>query len=246
MQCRASSSLSELRARNSSSPHDAVLLRPLSRLRRRHRSPRRLRPLRRPAGLSLHPPRLPSPHDPPKLLAGLLEVPKPPTPNTPATAFPDHPRQIPSIVLVAGEEENPSYLALRVPQRQRRRLPVTPLPPASYRHRLPQQPANCSETTGPPIGFSYLGQTPDAQMCGENVHFQPPSCHLHLVQESVTQDQNVKFLLCFPAVRVSKLGTSLVTQWLRIRLLMQGTWVRALVQEDPTCCGAVKPVSHNY
>ena len=27
-------------------------------------------------------------------------------------------------------------------------------------------------------------------------------------------------------------GTSLVAQWLRIRLPMQGTWVRALVQED--------------
>ena len=27
---------------------------------------------------------------------------------------------------------------------------------------------------------------------------------------------------------------------------MQGTWVRALVQEDPTCCGATKPVRHNY
>ncbi|KAJ8794999.1 hypothetical protein J1605_018586 [Eschrichtius robustus] len=24
---------------------------------------------------------------------------------------------------------------------------------------------------------------------------------------------------------------------------MQGTWVRALVQEDPICCGATKPVS---
>ena len=23
---------------------------------------------------------------------------------------------------------------------------------------------------------------------------------------------------------------------------MQGTWVQALVQEDPTCCGAAKPV----
>ena len=69
-----------------------------------------------------------------------------------ANAFPDHPRQIPSIAPAAGEEENPSYLALRVPQRQRRRLPVTPLPPASYRHRLPQQPANCSATTRPLIG----------------------------------------------------------------------------------------------
>ena len=33
---------------------------------------------------------------------------------------------------------------------------------------------------------------------------------------------------------------------LRIRLPMQGTWVRALVREDPTCRGATKPVRHNY
>ena len=42
------------------------------------------------------------------------------------------------------------------------------------------------------------------------------------------------------------IGASLVAQWLRIRLPMQGTWVRALVQEDPTCCGATRPVYHNY
>ena len=41
-------------------------------------------------------------------------------------------------------------------------------------------------------------------------------------------------------------GTSLVAQWLRIRLPMQGTRVRALVREDPTCRGATKPVRHNY
>ena len=41
-------------------------------------------------------------------------------------------------------------------------------------------------------------------------------------------------------------GTSLVAQWLRIRLPMQGTRVRALVREDPTCRGATKPASHNY
>ena len=41
-------------------------------------------------------------------------------------------------------------------------------------------------------------------------------------------------------------GASLVVQWLRIRLLMQGTQVRALVREDPTCHGATKPVRHNY
>ena len=39
---------------------------------------------------------------------------------------------------------------------------------------------------------------------------------------------------------------SLVAQWLRICLPMQGTRVRALVWEDPTCCGATRPVSHNY
>ena len=42
------------------------------------------------------------------------------------------------------------------------------------------------------------------------------------------------------------LGTSLVAQWLSIRLPMQGTWVRALVWEDPTCHGATKPTYHNY
>ena len=42
------------------------------------------------------------------------------------------------------------------------------------------------------------------------------------------------------------LGTSLVVQWLRVHLLMQGTRVQSLVQEDSTCCGATKPVCHNY
>ena len=41
-------------------------------------------------------------------------------------------------------------------------------------------------------------------------------------------------------------GTSLEAQWLRIRLPMQETRVRALVREDPTCCGATKPMRHNY
>ena len=41
------------------------------------------------------------------------------------------------------------------------------------------------------------------------------------------------------------IGASLVAQWLRICLPMQGTWVRALVWEDPTCRGATRPVSHN-
>ena len=45
---------------------------------------------------------------------------------------------------------------------------------------------------------------------------------------------------------ILKVGASLVAQWLRICLLMQGTRVQALVREDPTCHGAAGPVSHNY
>ena len=49
------------------------------------------------------------------------------------------------------------------------------------------------------------------------------------------------------------LGTSLVAQWIRIHLPMQGTQVPALVREDPTCRRATspcatttEPVRHNY
>ena len=41
-------------------------------------------------------------------------------------------------------------------------------------------------------------------------------------------------------------GTSLMVQWLRIRLPMQGKRVQSLVWEDPTCRRATKPVRHNY
>ena len=36
---------------------------------------------------------------------------------------------------------------------------------------------------------------------------------------------------------------SLVTQWLRIHLPTQGTQVRPLAREDPTCRGATKPTT---
>ena len=38
---------------------------------------------------------------------------------------------------------------------------------------------------------------------------------------------------------------SLVAQWLRVCLPMQGMRVRGLVWEDPTCRGTTGPVSHN-
>ena len=62
----------------------------------------------------------------------------------------------------------------------------------------------------------------------------------HIVTR-VTQPSTKVFCL-----KVAKIGTSLVAQWIRIRLPIQGTRVRALVREDPTCHGATKPVHHNY
>ena len=49
----------------------------------------------------------------------------------------------------------------------------------------------------------------------------------------------------FP-LKLYKRETSLVVQWLRIWLPLQEIWVRSLVGEDPTCCGATKPILHNY
>ena len=47
-------------------------------------------------------------------------------------------------------------------------------------------------------------------------------------------------------VKIVNSGISLVVQWLRITRHCRGKWVWALVREDPTCCGATKPVHHNY
>ena len=50
---------------------------------------------------------------------------------------------------------------------------------------------------------------------------------------------------CFTPLTEIKLRTSLLVQWIRIHLPMQGTRVKSLVWEDSTCHGATKPVSYN-
>ena len=45
-------------------------------------------------------------------------------------------------------------------------------------------------------------------------------------------------------LKMKSFWASLVAQWLRIRLPMQGTQVQSLVQEDPTCRGATEPMCH--
>ena len=60
-----------------------------------------------------------------------------------------------------------------------------------------------------------------------------------LISESIGLDPH-------PVSQELQCRASLVAQWLRICLPMQGTRVRALVWEDPTCRRATRPVSHNY
>ena len=68
------------------------------------------------------------------------------------------------------------------------------------------------------------------------IYNKPPFNHTRVYVNEVTKK----------APKMGDAGASLVVQWLRIRLPMQGTRVRVLVQEDPSCCGATKPVRHNY
>ena len=43
------------------------------------------------------------------------------------------------------------------------------------------------------------------------------------------------------SAKIRPLGTSLVVQWLRIHLPMQGTQVQSLAWKDPADCRATKP-----
>ena len=47
-------------------------------------------------------------------------------------------------------------------------------------------------------------------------------------------------------LKISKLRVSLVVQWLRIRLAMQGIWVQSVIREDLTCRRATQPTHYNY
>ena len=69
---------------------------------------------------------------------------------------------------------------------------------------------------------------------------------MRVTQTQYLEHSEGKGMISFQGYQKGGCGASLVAQWLRICLLMQGTRVRALVWEDPTCHGAAGPVSHNY
>ena len=75
---------------------------------------------------------------------------------------------------------------------------------------------------------------------------EPHSSHsLHVTRVELLDFSHLLYLYK-PQRQKSLHRASLVAQWLRICLLMQGTQVHALDWEDPTCRGATRPVSHNY
>ena len=57
---------------------------------------------------------------------------------------------------------------------------------------------------------------------------------------------NLKYFIIKSLFKKTNFRASLVIQWLRIHLAMQGTGIRCLVWEDSTCYGATKPMCHNY
>ena len=72
-----------------------------------------------------------------------------------------------------------------------------------------------------------------------------PVCGIYSSPSKLKQYVNYTPKKLLPKSQKKK-GASLVAQWLRICLPMQGTRVRALVWDDPTCRGATGPMSHNY
>ena len=69
--------------------------------------------------------------------------------------------------------------------------------------------------------------------------------HIEKLTQNGSKDLNIR-AKTIKFSEEKKRRASRVAQWLGVCLPMQGTRVRALVREDPTCRGAAGPVSHNY
>ena len=80
----------------------------------------------------------------------------------------------------------------------------------------------------PDLGIE-LRTPPSPELAGRFFNTEPPRKPIHTWGHFKNTDRS-----------------SLVGEWIRSRLPMQGTWVRPLAQEDSTGCGAATPRLHNY
>ena len=74
---------------------------------------------------------------------------------------------------------------------------------------------------------------------------------IYLVPHSLLLKTTSAIFACLLAIPLSSsinilIWASLVAQWLMVCLPVQRTRVQALVQEDPTCHEATRPVRHSY
>ena len=96
------------------------------------------------------------------------------------------------------------------------------------------------------------GHSTDHDSLGDRGLAQKGDCHFQTIYSHIETNEHVwnlkihDFLFGENSYFKKTGRASLVAQWLRICLPTQGTWVRALVWEDPTCRRAIKPVRHNY
>ena len=94
----------------------------------------------------------------------------------------------------------------------------------------------------------WSGSATPKRICGENQNSKRcmhPSVHCTTIY-NIQDVETYKMSMDRWTDKKDVIRASLVAQWLRIRLPMQGTRVRALAREDPTCRGATKPMHHYY
>ena len=111
--------------------------------------------------------------------------------------------------------------------------------PASRGGSLWHRPAH---STGSPVvpAISIMIRALALQVGGLGSRLAPPLAGLVPLHKSTHLSEPLLFHV--ENIPDNPPRTFLVVQWLRICLPMQGIWVQSLVQEDPTCCGATKPV----
>ena len=124
---------------------------------------------------------------------------------------------------------------------------------------LPHPPGNMgAQTSGcdhllspaPKPSFLYY-ELPPSELFSTSSGSSPPTLPFHSVESYFGNILRVSPSLplsvkCQDSSLNHRGGASLVLQWLKICLPIQGTPVQSLVREDPTCLKATKPRHDNY